>query len=108
MIVVVDLAERTLSLDEPDDLKGFAVSVADSGDDTSDAAVGQLFEEAGVGGPADEADHVWVSVDTVRLLAADQVDDTWSERFEEMLAYAGTKGWLDEPGSAIKAHIERL
>lgn len=50
--------------------------------------------------PAD-ADHVWVSVDALR----DAADD--AEGFEAMIAYAGSKGWLNDDATMVRAHIER-
>ncbi len=109
MIVNVDLATSSISLAEADDVGGFKVSAAGQPPDGSadDAAVGALLAEAGGGRAAQEPDHVWVAIDTVRLLAADQVGEDWAERFDAMVAYAATKGWLDEAGTHIKAHIDR-
>jgi hypothetical protein len=60
------------------------------------------------GWPSPEADHVFVTIDAVRRLAGDEVDEAWQTSFDAMLAYAGSKGWLDEARTAIKAHIESV
>lgn len=55
---------------------------------------------------APEPDHVFVSIEAVRRLAGVVADDAWEAGFGAMLAYADSKGWLDEDQCAIKAHIE--
>lgn len=109
MIVIVDLATSSVSLDEPEDLRGFKVSAVGEPVDgpADDAAIGALLADIGGGRDAEEADHVWIAIDTVALLAADQVDDGWAERFAAMVASAATKGWLDDDATHLKAHVER-
>ncbi len=102
MIIVVDVEDGTISLDEPEVLDAFKV-VAEPAADA--AAVGAALDAAGAGRVAEEPDHVWVAIVTVRLLAEDQVGDDWAERFDGVVAYARTKGWLDEDGTHIKAHL---
>lgn len=55
-----------------------------------------------------DGDHVWVSVEVVRRMAAGRVDDGWDERFASMLEYAASKGWLDADGAHVRAHVERV
>jgi hypothetical protein len=99
--VLVRLGGATARLDDPDDCGRFSVA-ADAGVDAGAALAGQ-----GLGGPVEgDPGHVWVAVDGVRRLAAGRVGDGWDERFDGMLAYARTKGWLDDTGSAIKGHVE--
>ena len=43
----------------------------------------------------------------VRQMAEGRVPDGWNDDFAAMLEYAGSKGWLDETGGAIQAHIKR-
>ena len=61
-----------------------------------DAAAGRL-----------EGDDAYITIDAVRRMAGDRVEEGWTAQFDAMLAYAKTKGWLDEGHNAIKAHIER-
>ena len=51
-------------------------------------------------------DHVWVSAEVVRRMAAARVDEGWDERFAAMVDHAGSKGWLDGEGTHIRAHVE--
>jgi hypothetical protein len=60
-----------------------------------DAAAGRL-----------EGGDAWVAVDAVRRLAAGRVGPGWDDELVAMLEYAATKGWLDETGSTIRAHVE--
>ena len=47
-----------------------------------------------------------IEIGAVRRLAAGQVPDGWDADFDAMVGYAKSKGWLDERGEAIQAHIE--
>lgn len=57
------------------------------------------------GGPCEEADHVFIAVDAVRALAGSHADEEWETQFSAMLAYAGSKGWLNDDDTMIKAHL---
>ena len=115
MFVQVDLRSTppVVSLEEPADTKRFHVvivggSVGGSGAGSGassdlglvygalvDAAAGRL-----------EGDDAWISVDAVRRMASGRVGPEWDGDFSAMLDYAATKGWLDETGHTIKAHVE--
>ena len=60
-----------------------------------DAAAGRL-----------EGDHAYITIDAVRRIAAGRVGDDWDERFAGMLGYAQRKGWIDETGNTVQAHME--
>lgn len=56
--------------------------------------------------PADDT-HVWVDVDWLRTSGQAQVGDPeFAANFDGMIAYATKKGWLDDEGTAVRAHIE--
>lgn len=58
--------------------------------------------------PGPDSDHVWLDVAQLRqagLALTDAAD--FGERFDGMIAYAERKGWLDESGRRVRAHIER-
>ena len=99
--MIVRLEPDDVRLDDPDDVGRFSVAVGEGVVDP-----GALLAARHAGGPAEEADHVWVRVDAVRGLARGRVAEGWDERFDGMVAYARTKGWLDEAGTSIKAHLE--
>jgi hypothetical protein len=103
MYVQVDLATMppVVTLEEPDDTQRFHVSVT-GGDDVAivfgalvDAAAGRL-----------EGDDAWITVDAVRRMARGRVGPTWDDELDRMLDFARSKGWLDEHGNAIRAHVE--
>jgi hypothetical protein len=103
MYVQVDLAPSppAVSLEEPEDCKRFHLAVV-NGESAAlvfgalvDAAAGRL-----------EGDHAWITVDAVRRMAEGRVGPGWDADFEAMLAFAGSKGWLDPTGASIQAHVE--
>ena len=106
MYVRVDLEYDTVevSLEQPEDCKQFHVLMAGEGNDT---LVANALEGAGVGRSSANPGHVYINVAAVREMAAGRVGAAWDDDFAGMLAYASSKGWLDESGSAIEAHIER-
>ena len=51
-------------------------------------------------------EHIYVQVEELCRLAGAHVDDpAWSTQFEQMIAYAETKGWRREDG-AVRVHVE--
>jgi len=104
MDVVVDLTapQQGVSLAEPDDLKSFKV-LARGREGDSEGLANAL---EGVGRLADDG-HAFIDADAVRRLAGERANDPdWSSGFDGMLAYARSKGWMDESGTAIQAHVE--
>lgn len=51
--------------------------------------------------------HVMIPVATLRRLAAGRVPEGWDADFDGMLAKARERGWLNEAGDAVQAHLER-
>ena len=92
MVIVV--RDNTVTLAEPADFKGFKV-VVEAGDGSGLFSVGRLAHR----------DTAWINADAVRRLAGDAVTPEWEDGFAAMLAYAQTKGWLDDAGD-IQAHVE--
>ena len=104
MIIDIDLTgERaTIELVEPEDCKRFHVA-ARGGDPE---ALGAVLPAHDVGRLLPSGDAL-IEIDAVRRLAAGKVSDGWEADFAAMLEYANSKGWLDEQGEAIQAHVER-
>ena len=99
MIIRLDTTNATGSLEDPEQLDRFHVEVTGEGD---------LAAAVGTFGTLDEdGEHAWISVQAIREAAVGRVDEAWDDRFEAMLGYARSKGWYDEPGAAIRAHLER-
>jgi hypothetical protein len=97
--LLADLRTHTFDLMQPSDCRSFSVRVIGQGD-LNDLA--QTLDECGVV----EGDHVWVDVDVVRRLALFSTAQGWDADFAGMVDYARTKGWLDDDGGRIRAHIE--
>lgn len=103
MYVQVHLAATppSVTLEEPNDTTRFHVSVAGAQDP---ARLAEVLAGGDVGWLAGE--DAFVRIDTLRSLAAGRVDETWPSEFEKMVEYARGKGWLDDAGDAIQAHVE--
>ena len=89
-----------ITLHEADDFKSFKVVTAPevTGDDLSRAL-------RRLGRPTDD-DHVFVSVEAIKTLAASRAENQdWQAGLQTMLAYAQSKGWTDTNGY-VRAHIE--
>lgn len=100
MIIRVDVGAGTVELREPAAFNGFHVEAAPG---TDEAAVAGVLGDAGrVAG----AGHVWVRATAVEGWAGAAADDAWRDGYAKMLAYAAGKGWLDESGEFVQAHIE--
>jgi hypothetical protein len=104
MFVQVDTTEMppVVTLEEPDDTRQFHLVVVGGAVDHGlvygalvDAAAGRL-----------DGEHAWIAVDAVRRMAAGRTGPTWDADFEAMLEYASSKGWIDDTGATIRAHVE--
>ncbi len=104
MFVQVDThqAPPVVTLEEPDDTKAFQLTVLGGPADVGlvygalvDAAAGRL-----------DGDHAWIAIDAVRRMAAGRTAPSWDADFAAMLEYATSKGWVDDTGASVRAHIE--
>jgi hypothetical protein len=104
VIIDVDLSGGTPSVElvEPEDCKRFHVAVRGGDGETLASAL----QSEGVGRllPSGEA---MIDTAAVRRMAAGRVPQGWDDDFAAMLQYAGSKGWLDETGDSIQAHVEQ-
>jgi hypothetical protein len=103
VIIDVDLSGATAAIEllEPGDCKAFHVAARGGNTDAlaaalSAASVGRLL-------PSGDA---MIDTGAVRLLAHGKVPAGWDDDFTAMLEYAGSKGWLDDSGGAVQAHVE--
>jgi hypothetical protein len=108
MYVQVDLAATppAVTLEEPEDTKRFQVTVV--GGDSVGLVFGALVDAAAGRLDGDDAQGpiAWIAVDAVRRMARGRVGPEWDAELDGMLAYAKGKGWLDDNGNAIRAHLE--
>jgi hypothetical protein len=101
VIVEIDLRDGRAAtrLLEPDVFTAFKVVLRNDGSAPVDrlAAAGVArFEE-----------HAWVEIDALRRLAGAAATPAWEESLQGMLAYARSKGWVDDDLAAVRAHVER-
>ena len=57
---------------------------------------------------ADDGSHVWLRITELKARGAAGVADpvAWGEGFDGMIAFATSKGWVNEAGDAVRAHVE--
>ena len=55
-------------------------------------------------GSRDGADHVRLSPSVLRFLSSHAGSAEWEAKFDAMISYAASKGWLDEQGR-VRAHL---
>lgn len=115
MDVVVDVGSGRVVLEGWATVTSLSVLV-DGGppggpDGDDERGLSATLSEAGIGREGGTGDALIPPV-VLRALAVDaaagdgyELDDGWDEAFTGMLAYAGTKGWIDDDG-AVRAHVE--
>lgn len=100
-IVVGKHDDGNIRLEDPTNLRGFSVETSGNAD-----AAGEVLEVETAGRRAEKNGHVWVDVDAVRRLAAGRVPADWDARFDDLIAFASTRGWMSPDGGSILAHVE--
>ncbi|MGW5053731.1 hypothetical protein [Actinokineospora sp. NPDC004072] len=93
-----------VDLVDPEDVRAFHAVRAPG---LTDAEFAAATRGAGLGEPLPGGTHLMVPVETIRALAAGRVGPTWADDLAGMIAYATRKGWTDESGSRIRAHVEQ-
>jgi hypothetical protein len=51
--------------------------------------------------------EVLVRIDWLREVGRELCADDWPERFDAMVAFARERGWVDQSGNSLLAHLER-
>ncbi len=100
MIIHADLDTATVTLVDPADFRGFHVAVA--GGSTDDERLATVLAPHG----HLDGEHAWITADALVALAGEAADDDWRAGFAGMVTYARDKGFLDDAGTAIRAHLE--
>jgi len=103
VIIDIDLTGEpaTIELVEPEDCKRFHVAVR-GGDQE---ALGAALASAEVGRLHPTGDAM-IDTQAVLRMASGRVPESWEDEFGAMLEYAESKGWIDDTGGAIQAHVE--
>ena len=105
MYILIDLNERDVELEEPDDTRRFHVAVA-HGDDYAKVADVLAEKDVGYVDADDEEEHAWIAVDAVQELAVGRTKHGWEEHFDKMLKTAAKHGWLSDDKTHLKAHLD--
>ena len=98
--MIVDISGTAAALTEPDDCARFHVRVLPG---LPLQALDALLADSGAGYRRG-TEQVAVSTAWLRASAHDVAPD-WADRFDKMLTFAGTKGWLTDDGAAVYGHI---
>jgi len=57
--------------------------------------------------PGPDAAHVWLSIAELRRIGCElSRDSSFATEFDAMIAYAGSKGWLSDDSTCVRAHVE--
>ena len=104
MYVEIDLVHlgAGAALREPEDLGSLKVVVHGPPErrDGLAAAVANV-------GRVDPSGDVFLSIDALKRLAGERVATAeWLQRFDGMVAYAASHGWVDAAGATLRAHCE--
>ncbi|MFI6542419.1 hypothetical protein ACIBO9_04175 [Streptomyces prunicolor] len=101
MIVHVEVGRRHCEVRDADDLKRLSVEVVgEAPDEEFDRIAAPL---ARLQSPT----HAWVSVRELRAACAREGDPDRARDFDAMVAFAAFKGWVDDTGTRLRAHVVR-
>lgn len=98
MIVHVH-ADGSLTLDDPDTFTAFSVRA----EGLDAAAIAAAF---GSDGEMRDDEHVWISIERLHALGAAHGGEDWRAGCDGMIAFAKSKGWVDEARGLVRAHVE--
>jgi hypothetical protein len=98
------LTEESHRLVEPQDVRSLSVLCSADLDGEALAAAARQAGLSSVPGGS----HLLIPVDLLRRLASGRVGPGWEADLARMVEYATSRGWVDEEGTSLRAHIERL
>ncbi|MFF3569295.1 hypothetical protein ACFYXQ_16110 [Nocardia jiangxiensis] len=100
--MLVRITDDVVDLEQADDLTDLRVVTRLDAD-----GIVRILQESGVGYL-----HEGSVMLRVRLLhdraGVEQADPAWESRWDQMIEYAGRKGWLSADGCFVQAHIDFL
>jgi hypothetical protein len=101
--MIVAITREHCRVEDADDCARLHVTAEELDDDEAGAAL----QRADLGRAGDAA-HVWLTIDSLRTAAREAASiPDWDDRFDAMIAYARSKGWLDACGERVTAHVQR-
>ena len=92
--------DSSITLDDPNTFTAF--SVLAPGRESA-----QIAAAFGADAEADGDEHVWIAISRLHALGEKHGDADWRKGCDGMLAFATSKGWVDEARQLVRAHIER-
>ncbi|MBT5904581.1 MAG: hypothetical protein HOH27_02110 [Acidimicrobiaceae bacterium] len=98
MIIRVDAAGE-IRVDEYDVFTDFHV------EDSAGFSTADLAATMG-GGTRADGEHLWIAETAVRHWLSGRIDETWDEGFSGMFDFARSKGWTNDAGTHLRAHVE--
>lgn len=96
----IQVTAASAVLKEPDNLRALDIRVQ-----AQTLSVAPILANAGLD-PRIDGDYAWIAVESLRSRGP-QHDSTWSAAFDDMIAYADTKGWVTTSDGTrhVRAHI---
>ena len=101
MHIHVDPDRQRSEVRDASDLKSFSIVI--EGEATDERVASALAPLARL----ESGTHAWVSVERLRAACGRDTDIDWSRAFTAMVDFAASKGWLDDTGAELRAHLER-
>jgi hypothetical protein len=92
--------DSSITLDDPDTFTAFSV-IAPGLD------LARIVAAFGGDAKAGEDDHVWISIPRLHDLGRSHGATEWRDGCNGMIAFATSKGWVDEERQLVRAHIDR-
>lgn len=94
-----DLDDPRISVERRDDCRSLYVRSRSM----TYEVVAQALEAAGAGKSYVDPD-LWLEISVLRSLA-NTGSTSWAEDFDAMIAFAATRGWIDDSGGFVAAHL---
>ncbi len=102
MQIILD-SDAAAELDDPNNFRAFSIVVPTH---VPADELGSFVHRSGVGELDAGGRNVHVQLGVIRRLAAGRTAPDWDTGFDAMIAYARTKGWVDDAGNTVRAHLE--
>jgi hypothetical protein len=99
MLIRVVPGQQRAEVQQAGDLKRFSVVVVgDASEEELERALAPLAR-------LESRANAWVSIARLRAACGRDDDAAWSRAFDEMVGFAASRGWVDETGTALRAHM---
>jgi len=99
VFIQIDLSNNGASIQDVRTLTEFEIRSQEINAEQTSSLIGG-------GSYVKDESHVWVSINWILENIKEEVNDDWNMEFNKMIAYAKTKGWVNEKETHLQAHIE--